>query len=180
VKLTTARQAVNGASEIVESFGGAGYIEDTGIPTILRDAQVLSIWEGTTNVLSLDALKSIAKGDALRVYGETVQSLVQSAEGTDAAALGKHAIDGVRQASAWAMENATDLRALEAGARRFALTLGRSLELALLVRQAAWSLKNERDARPLAAAKRFVREGVSVMQSVDAAHVDENALLAND
>jgi hypothetical protein len=54
VKLTTGRQAVQVTSEAIECFGGAGYVEDTGLPTLLRDAQVLPIWEGTTNVLSLD------------------------------------------------------------------------------------------------------------------------------
>jgi acyl-CoA dehydrogenase len=43
VKATTAKQAVASASEILESFGGAGYVEDTGLPRILRDAQVLPI-----------------------------------------------------------------------------------------------------------------------------------------
>jgi alkylation response protein AidB-like acyl-CoA dehydrogenase len=60
-KLYTARQAVAGASEVVEAFGGAGYMEDTGIAGHLRDAQVLPIWEGTTNVLSLDALRTVAR-----------------------------------------------------------------------------------------------------------------------
>src|SRR5262249_61605800 len=63
-KLYTARQAVAGASEVVESFGGAGYMEDTGIARLLRDAQVLSIWEGTTSVLSLDALRTVARPGA--------------------------------------------------------------------------------------------------------------------
>ena len=40
---------------MLECFGGAGYVEDTGLPRLLRDAQVLPIWEGTTNVLSLDS-----------------------------------------------------------------------------------------------------------------------------
>lgn len=61
VKLYTAKQAVAGASEVVEAFGGAGYMEDTGIARLLRDAQVLPIWEGTTNVLSLDALRVVGK-----------------------------------------------------------------------------------------------------------------------
>jgi acyl-CoA dehydrogenase len=61
VKLYTARQAVTGASEAIEAFGGAGYMEDTGIARLLRDAQVLTIWEGTTNVLSLDALRTLGK-----------------------------------------------------------------------------------------------------------------------
>jgi putative acyl-CoA dehydrogenase len=58
-KLFTAKQAIAVASEAIEAFGGAGYIEDTGLPRLLRDAQVLSIWEGTTNVLSLDVLRAI-------------------------------------------------------------------------------------------------------------------------
>ena len=48
-------------SEGLESFGGAGYLEDTGLPTYLRDAQVITIWEGTTNILSLDLLRAVAK-----------------------------------------------------------------------------------------------------------------------
>ena len=47
------------ASEYVECFGGAGYVEDTGVPRLLRDAQVLPIWEGTTNVLALDVLRAV-------------------------------------------------------------------------------------------------------------------------
>src|SRR5262249_19529414 len=54
MKLTTGKQAVTVASEVLETFGGAGYVEDTGLPVLLRDSQVLPIWEGTTNVLALD------------------------------------------------------------------------------------------------------------------------------
>jgi alkylation response protein AidB-like acyl-CoA dehydrogenase len=60
-KLYTAKQAVAAASEGIEAFGGQGYMEDTGIGRLLRDAQVLPIWEGTTNVLSLDVLRVLAK-----------------------------------------------------------------------------------------------------------------------
>ena len=58
-KLTTGKQAVAIASEALESFGGAGYVNDTGLPQLLADAQVLPIWEGTTNVLSLDTLRAL-------------------------------------------------------------------------------------------------------------------------
>lgn len=61
LKLYTAKLCVRGISEICEGFGGAGYIEDTGLPRLLRDAQVFSIWEGTTNVLSLDLLRALKK-----------------------------------------------------------------------------------------------------------------------
>src|SRR5216117_1553757 len=67
-KLYTAKQAIAVTSEALEAFGGAGYVEDTGIPRLLRDAQVLSIWEGTTNVLSLDALRAMERTGALAAW----------------------------------------------------------------------------------------------------------------
>ncbi len=74
-KLYTARQAVTGSSEVVESFGGAGYMEDTGIARLLRDAQVLPIWEGTTNVLSLDALRAVARPDVAEAFVAELERL---------------------------------------------------------------------------------------------------------
>lgn len=62
-KLYTAKQALKVCSEGLEAFGGMGYLEDSGLPRILRDAQVLSIWEGTTNVLALDVLRAISKSN---------------------------------------------------------------------------------------------------------------------
>lgn len=60
-KLYCGKSVVSVCSEAVECFGGAGYVEDTGIPRLLRDGQVLAIWEGTTNVLSLDMLRAFEK-----------------------------------------------------------------------------------------------------------------------
>jgi hypothetical protein len=51
---------------VLEAFGGAGYVEDTGLPLLLRDSQVLPIWEGTTNVLALDALRALSKEEGLK------------------------------------------------------------------------------------------------------------------
>jgi putative acyl-CoA dehydrogenase len=67
-KLYSARIAMSGTSEVVEMFGGVGYIEDSGIPRLLRDAQVFSIWEGTTNVLALDFLRALEKEDARKEF----------------------------------------------------------------------------------------------------------------
>ena len=74
-KLYTAKQCVAVASEVLECFGGAGYVEDTGIPVLLRDSQVLSIWEGTTNVLSLDTLRAIEREKALAPFLDTTWKL---------------------------------------------------------------------------------------------------------
>ena len=42
-------------------FGGLGYMENSRIPQLLRDTYVLPIWEGTTNILSLDFAKDVFK-----------------------------------------------------------------------------------------------------------------------
>jgi alkylation response protein AidB-like acyl-CoA dehydrogenase len=69
-KATLGKAVVAHASEVLECFGGAGYVEDTGIPRLLRDAQVLPIWEGTTNVLSLDLLRAQGREGGLSVLLE--------------------------------------------------------------------------------------------------------------
>jgi hypothetical protein len=51
-------------------------------------------------------------------------------------------------------------RRRDAGARRFALTIGRALELALLVRHADWA-RTRGDLRPHLAARRFASHGIS-------------------
>ncbi|MBC7740758.1 MAG: acyl-CoA dehydrogenase family protein [Bdellovibrionaceae bacterium] len=78
VKLYTAKKCILVSSEAIEAFGGAGYIEDTGLPRLLRDAQVFSIWEGTTNVLALDFLKVCQKESVLPLLAEILKSNPQS------------------------------------------------------------------------------------------------------
>ena len=78
VKLYTGKKVVAIASEVVEIFGGAGYVEDTGIPRLLREAQVFPIWEGTTNVLSLDMLRAFEKDGGLAVVQEFLKKSVES------------------------------------------------------------------------------------------------------
>lgn len=58
LKLFSAKVAMAVASEAVEVWGGNGYIEDSSLPRLLRDAQVLPIWEGTTNILVLDMMRA--------------------------------------------------------------------------------------------------------------------------
>lgn len=73
VKLYTAKKCIMIASEALECFGGAGYVENTGISRLLRDAQVFSIWEGTTNVLALDFLRVCEKENALQTISDHFQ-----------------------------------------------------------------------------------------------------------
>jgi len=84
VKLYTGKKCIGVISEGLESFGGQGYIEDTGIPRILRDAQVTPIWEGTTNILSLDVLRAVgkSKGEVLRAFQRNFSSRLTACKGT--------------------------------------------------------------------------------------------------
>jgi len=174
-KLTTGKQAVAVCSEAIEACGGAGYIEDTGLPRILADAQVLPIWEGTTNVLSLDTLRALAKGGALEAVKGEVDACCAAA--TDASLA--HPVEvvrtAVRHAAAWVAEAMATPDRLEAGARRFALTLGRSLELALLARHAQWCLDHGHGPRTAAAARRLAQSAIDL---VGDASLDDTKLLA--
>ena len=164
-KLVTGKQSVAVLSEILESFGGAGYVEDTGLPLLLRDAQVFSIWEGTTNVLSLDVLRALQSGSALsalQIEIETLASSVRDQRLLECATVAQAAMQHAQQ---WIAKASGDV--IEAGARRFAMTLGRAFALLLLCRQAQWSLDHEKDQRTLFAAERFARNGVDMIKSED-------------
>ncbi len=179
-KLTTAKQAVATASELLECFGGAGYVEDTGLPVLLRDAQVLPIWEGTTNVLSLETLRTLSREpEAFEALVESVVSMVNGATDESLAALGKTALGTLQRARGWLVATmGRDPLEVEAGARRFALTLGRSLELALLVRQAQHAL-DRGDGRSRAAAVRFARERFDFIDDASP-RADTRALALDD
>jgi len=174
-KLTTAKQAVTVASEAIESCGGAGYVEDTGLPRILADAQVLPIWEGTTNVLSLDTLRALGKGGTLEALASEIERNVSSAKDPGLAKPVETARAALRHAAAWIQEAMSQPDRLEAGARRFALTLGRSLELALLVGHAQWCLDHGHGPRTAAAARRFAQSAIDLIGD---APLDDTRLLA--
>jgi acyl-CoA dehydrogenase len=163
-KLLTAKQAVAAASETLESFGGAGYVEDTHLPVLLRDAQVLPIWEGTTNVLSLDALRATRSDDTLAAFTAEVRRAAEAATDDGLVGVGKLAVDATDHATAWlarAVDGGPD--AVAHGARRFAITLGRALQAALLVAQAQHDLDVHGDGRAAAVARRFADEGIDLL-----------------
>ncbi len=81
LKYYLAKKSVWAASEGVEALGGNGYIEDWPMARLLRDAQVLTIWEGTTNVLTLDAFRAMRKEGAHEAFFAEVQTLVAGAAG---------------------------------------------------------------------------------------------------
>ncbi|WP_332649863.1 acyl-CoA dehydrogenase family protein [Lysinibacillus sp. 54212] len=61
VKKETAEASIHFAHEAIELHGGNGYIEDFVTPRLLRDAQVLTVWEGTANILAHELLRLVQK-----------------------------------------------------------------------------------------------------------------------
>ena len=167
-KLTTAKQAVSATSELLEAFGGAGYVEDTGLPALHRDAQVLPIWEGTTNVLALDLLRALRKAGTIAPLNAEVKRCVDVIEAPTLTTAVRPAVRAYRDAVKWlkgALQEGED--ALEAGARRFALTLGKSLEVLYTARHAQWSLHAEQDGRSAAATERLAARRLNHIGDLD-------------
>ncbi len=55
------KRAIAHVTEAMECLGGAGYVEESGLPRLYREIPLNSIWEGCGNVLSLDVLRAMAK-----------------------------------------------------------------------------------------------------------------------
>jgi acyl-CoA dehydrogenase len=173
MKLTTGKQAVAVSSEVLEMFGGAGYVEDTGLPVLLRDSQVLPIWEGTTNVLALDTLRALQSADTDRQRGlqrfvNAVTGVLDSIHDPRLAGAARTARSALDHAVSWLADaERVGQPALEEGARRFALTLGRTMELVLLMKHAQWLQKHKDDRKATAAACRFASAGVDLIGDYD-------------
>ena len=55
------KRAAGHANEALECLGGNGYVEESGLPLLYRDAPLMSIWEGSGNVAALDVLRALVK-----------------------------------------------------------------------------------------------------------------------
>jgi putative acyl-CoA dehydrogenase len=112
--------------EALEALGGNGYIEDSGLPRLYREAPLNSIWEGSGNVTALDVLRAVTREP------DTVEALLDEVD----AAEGAHpAMD--RAARALRTELVGAMKAPEERrARRIAELAGVCLQGSLLVRNA--------------------------------------------
>jgi hypothetical protein len=137
-KLATAKWAVASAAEVMESIGGVGYCEDSGIPAYVRNTHVLPIWEGTTNVLSLDFLRAVYRSGALEAISADINRTFETLDGHEAG----DARVSVTKALA---ELTTDARSaledegMQSYARRVAMGLARTYACTRLWAQGEWS-----------------------------------------
>src|SRR5579875_768646 len=158
-KLWICKLGVHIASETVEAFGGIGYLEDSGIPLLLRDAQVFPIWEGASNVQALDFLRALDKL-GIDALVDAVDACLEEADGvaSDMDAEAIHA--AIRHADTWLRDHAGDITALQAGALRLGTTCARTLAAALLARHAAWAQRRQGDFASANSLRRFCAHGL--------------------
>ncbi len=73
-KFWSCKRAPNHAFESLECLGGAGYVEESGMPRLYREAPLASIWEGSGNVMSLDVLRALTRSPrSLEVFLHEVE-----------------------------------------------------------------------------------------------------------
>jgi putative acyl-CoA dehydrogenase len=61
MKYWVCKRATPHAAEALECLGGNGYVEESGMPRLLRDSPLNSIWEGSGNVAALDVLRATVR-----------------------------------------------------------------------------------------------------------------------
>ncbi|GAA3529784.1 acyl-CoA dehydrogenase family protein [Streptomyces osmaniensis] len=108
--------------EAAECLGGNGYVEESGMPRLVRESPLNSIWEGAGNVQALDVVRALQREPAaLDAYLREVGQ----ARGAD------HRLDGAIKAL---LTDLADLDGIEARARRLTERLALVLQGSLLVR----------------------------------------------
>ncbi|MHB8491357.1 MAG: acyl-CoA dehydrogenase family protein [Solirubrobacteraceae bacterium] len=129
-KYWVCKRAPNHTFEAMECLGGNGYVEDSGLPRLYREAPVMSIWEGTGNVMALDVLRALARSPEA---AEIFLAECEEAAGGDRR-LDEH-VRHMREELA-PLRGDGDGDALEGRARSITEGLALALEGSLLVRHA--------------------------------------------
>ncbi|MEU6297421.1 acyl-CoA dehydrogenase family protein [Streptomyces erythrochromogenes] len=111
-------------AEALECLGGNGYVEESGLPRLLRESPLNSIWEGSGNVQALDVLRALQREpQALNAFLQEVGL----ARGAD------HRLDSAIKDL---LTDLADLEGIEARARRVVERMALVLQGSLLVRWA--------------------------------------------
>jgi len=122
-KYLSNKRCIGVIAEAMECLGGMGYVEDTPMPMLYREAPLNGIWEGSGNVICLDILRTLAREP---LAAEALRAELDAARGVDArfdAALAAH------QARWPGLPG-------EGEARWFAESLGALLTASVLIRHA--------------------------------------------
>ena len=72
-KYWVCKRATGHAAETMECLGGNGYVEESGMPRLYREAPLMGIWEGSGNVSALDTLRAMAtRPESVEVFFDEV------------------------------------------------------------------------------------------------------------
>jgi putative acyl-CoA dehydrogenase len=119
-KFWVCKRASPMVAEALECLGGNGYVEESGLPRIYREAPLNSIWEGSGNVICLDVLRALQKEPQAR---DALLAEIRAARGAD------RRLDAAADAA-----EARLVRPEEAEARSLVERLALALQGSLLVR----------------------------------------------
>jgi putative acyl-CoA dehydrogenase len=136
-KYWVTKRAAAHAAEALECLGGNGFVEDSGMPLLYRDAPLNSIWEGSGNVAALDVLRAIVKEpEGLPAF----LAECELAAGAEPRLDTHHARVRARVSATFAGSDGASaearLYASQFGARRLVEDLAVALQASLLVRHA--------------------------------------------
>ena len=121
-KYWVCKRATPHAAEAMECLGGNGYVEESGMPRLYREAPLMGIWEGSGNVSALDTLRAMAtRPECIEVLFDELGATVGLDPRLDA-----H-VDGLRDAL-------RDLDTAQYRARKIAEDISLALQGSLLVR----------------------------------------------
>ncbi|UGY94267.1 acyl-CoA dehydrogenase family protein [Streptomyces gobiensis] len=123
-KYWVTKRATPVTAEALECLGGNGYVEESGMPRLLRESPLNSIWEGSGNVQALDVLRALQREPAAL---DAFLSEIGQARGAD------HRLDGAIKDL---LTDLADLDGIEARARRLVERMALVLQGSLLVRHA--------------------------------------------
>ncbi|CAM2720303.1 unnamed protein product [Rotaria socialis] len=120
--------------EALECLGGAGFVEESIMPRIYREAPVNSIWEGSGNVICLDILRSLKKSpEVLQAYLLFMHQTKGSNKYLDAA------LENIEKKL---LKQNLPMHMLERHARTLATQLALCLQAGLLVRRLPQTVSN--------------------------------------
>ncbi len=159
VKYRTGRMAVDNASYAMEIKGGDGYVEEFVHPRLLRNAQVAPIWEGASNIMALDVLRSMASELAHRAFVDEFEERLDAVEDPRL----DETVEKVREeldalADAFSAIETADREVAQHEAKQLADFVFDVTAATCLLERAEWRLEGADDAREKLVAELFVRD----------------------
>ena len=110
-------------------------------------------------MLALDVVKALKQIGGLQHWLTAIRALTSQVTLPELEGVVKQVRESATAVAEWIQKRSRSKDELPAGARGLAMTMGRTLALALLAQHAEWSFRNEHDPRTLHAARRFARLG---------------------